>query len=176
MADCFPIRVFRGEGDRQQTSPWDQEVGGLILIPKGMAGHDNRLGPAGHQTRYILTNDRLAKDGAVQNVPDRAIGRAPHLLEFEFFHPLLVGGDRRAFHANAILFDRIRGIDGDLIIRLVALFNAEIIVFQIDIKIGQDQFGLDKVPDDPGHFIAIKFYNRFSDLNLRHAWGSPQRQ
>lgn len=45
-------------------------------------------------------------------------------LQFEFLHSRLVGGDGGAFDTNSILFDSFGGIDGDLVIGLVAVFQA----------------------------------------------------
>ena len=37
------------------------------------------------------------------------------------------------------LLDRVGCIDGDLVVGAVALFDPEVVVFQVDIEIGQDQ-------------------------------------
>jgi len=44
---------------------------------------------------------------------------------------------------------------GDLVVGFVADFHAQIVVFQIDVQIGQDQLLLDEIPDDAGHLIAV---------------------
>jgi hypothetical protein len=47
-----------------------------------------------------------------------AIGRAPHLLQLEFFHALLVWCDGRALDADIVLENRLSRLDRYLIIGL----------------------------------------------------------
>src|SRR5690606_32451503 len=54
--------IFTDELDRQRTLAREQEVGGLVLVTKGVTANDDRLGPARHQTRYVRADDRLAED------------------------------------------------------------------------------------------------------------------
>ena len=86
----------------------------------------------------------------------------------EFFDPLFIGRDRRALYPDAIFLDRVGRIDGDLVVGLVALFNRQIIVFQIDVEIGQNEPLADPLPDDAGHFVAVEFNDRVFHLDLRH--------
>ncbi len=50
----------------------------------------------------------------------------------------------------------------------VAVLDAEVVVFQVDVEIGQDQLLLDERPDDAGHLVAVEFDDRVLDLDLRH--------
>jgi hypothetical protein len=50
-----------------------------------------------------------------------------------------VGGDGRAFDADAVFLDRVGGVDGDLVVGAVAVLDAEVVVFQVDVEVGQDQ-------------------------------------
>jgi hypothetical protein len=43
-------------------------------------------------------------------------GEGVHPLQVEFIHAAAVGGDAGAFDADAVLFDRVSGIDGDLVV------------------------------------------------------------
>jgi hypothetical protein len=45
-------------------------------------------------------------------------------------------------------------------------FDAEIVIFQIDVEIGQDQPFANPFPDDPGHFIAVDSTTGFFTLIL----------
>ena len=65
--------------------------------------------------------------------------------------------------------DRVRRVDGDLVVGAVALLDAEVVVLQVDVEVGQDQLLLDEVPDDPGHLVAVELDDRVLDLDLRHA-------
>ncbi len=99
------------------------------------------------------------------------LGALPHLLQVEFLHPRLVGGDGGAFHADAMLLDGVGGIDRHLVAGPVAILDREIVIVQVDIEIGMDELGLDEVPDDAGHLVAVELDDRIFDLDLRHRDG-----
>lgn len=40
---------------------------------------------------------------------------------------------------NAILFDGLCGIDRDLIVSLITVFDAQVIVLDVQVEVGQDQ-------------------------------------
>jgi hypothetical protein len=60
------------------------------------------------------------------------------------------------------------GIDGDLVVGGVALLDAEVVVEQVDVEVGQDQLVLDELPDDAGHLVAVEFDDRVCHLDLGH--------
>ena len=84
------------------------------------------------------------------------------------FTRALVRRDRRAFDADAVSLDRLRRLDRDLVVRRVAVLDAEVVIFQVDVEIGVDQLVLDELPDDPGHLVAVELDDRVGDLDLRH--------
>ena len=153
---------------RQLARTRHLEVGRAILVTEGVTADDDRVGPARNQAGDVLDHDRLAENDAAQDVADRAVRRLPHLLELEFFDAGFVGGDRRALHADAVLLDRVRAVDRDLVGGLVALLDREIIIFQVDVEIGKDQAFANPLPDDAGHLIAVEFDDRGFHLDLRH--------
>ena len=124
--------------------------------------------PARHQARHVLADDRLAEDHAADDVADGAVGRTPHLLEVEFLHPRFVRRDGGAFHRDADLLGLVGGVDGDLVVGLVALLDAEIVIEEIDVEIGMDQLVFDQLPDNPGHLVAVHFDDGICDFDLRH--------
>ena len=63
--------------------------------------------------------------------------------------------DGGAFDGDAHLPGLFGGVDGDLVLGAVAFLDAEIVIEQVDIEIGQDQLLLDEIPDDPGHLVAV---------------------
>ena len=162
------LAVLADELDGQLALARKAEIGGLVLVAEGVAADDDRLRPARHQPRHVLADDRFAENHAAQDVADRAIGAAPHLLQAEFLDPRLVGGDGRAFHADPVALDRLGRVDGDLVVGAVALLNAQIVIFQVDVQIGQDQLLLDEVPDDPRHLVPVQLDDGIGNLDLRH--------
>ena len=81
------------------------------------------------------------------------------------------GRDRRALDADAVLLDRVRGVDRDLVGRGVAALDPEVEVDELDVEVGQDQLVLDERPDDPGHLVAVELDDGVLDLDLRHGGG-----
>src|SRR4029077_15991083 len=79
--------------------------------------------------------------------------------------------DRRALNADAVTLDGFGGFDGDLVVRLIAVLDAEVVVVQVHVEVGQDELLLDHLPDDSSHLIAVEFYDGAFDLDLGH--GSP---
>ncbi len=67
------------------------------------------------------------------------------------------------------MLDRIGAIDGDLVVGFVALFDAQVIIFEVDVEIGENEALTDPLPDDPRHFVAVDLHDRVFDLDLRHA-------
>ena len=84
----------------------------------------------GHQPRDVRDHDRLAEDDAAEDVADRPVRRAVHLLQAELLDPRLVGRDRRALDADAVLLDRVRGVDRDLVLGRVAALDPEVEVLR----------------------------------------------
>ncbi len=146
----------------------DLGLGRAIDVAVGVAADYDRLRPVRHQAGDVAADDRFAEDGAVEDVADGAVRAAPHLLQPELRDPRLVRRDRRALDADAVLADRLRGIDGHLVVGRVAVLDAKIEVQQLDVEIGQDQLVLDEAPDDPGHLVAVEFHDRILHLDLRH--------
>jgi len=125
-----------------------QEVRRTVLIAERVAADDDGLDPSWDGSRDALKDDWLAEDGAAEDVADLgtrekatsgrgrirgerrkpvlwpprcaygAIGRAPHLLQLEFFHALLVRRDGRALDANIVLENRLGRLDRYLIVSL----------------------------------------------------------
>ena len=154
---------------RQRARAGHDEVGGAVLVAERVAADDDRLRPARHEPRHVGDHDRLAEDDATEDVADRPVGRAVHLLEPELLDARLVGCDRRALHADPVLLDRVRGVDRDLVVGRVAALDAEVEVLQVDVEVRQDQLVLDELPDDPGHLVAVEFDDGISHLDLRHS-------
>ena len=160
--------VLRGVGEGQRPLAGDDQVGGAVLVAEGVTADHDRLRPAGHQARHVGDHDRLAEDDAAEDVADRPVRRAVHLLQAELLDPRLVGGDRRALDADPVPLDRVGGVDRDLVVGRVAALDPEVEVLEVDVEVGQDQLLFDERPDDAGHLVAVELDDRVLDLDLRH--------
>jgi hypothetical protein len=78
-----------------------------------------------------FADDRHSEDCAARNVLDRAIGDRYISCRPSF-------STRASFHADAMFFDRVGAVDGDLIACGVAVFYAQNKVNRVDSKVGQN--------------------------------------
>lgn len=83
-----------------------------------MAANDNGLGPTGNNLGNVAHEDRLTEDCAPENVPDGPIGGTVHALQVKLLHPGLIRGNGGALDANIILFNSLRGLNGDTVLSL----------------------------------------------------------
>ncbi len=131
-----------------------------------MTADADRGCPVRYKPRNIIANNGFPKNSAVENIPDRSIRALPHLFKVKFFYSCFVRCDGCAFNTDTMFFYGKGSIHSDLVIGGIAVFNTEIIIFDLYIYIGEDQFILDKLPDNSCHFVAIEFYNRICDFDL----------
>src|SRR3546814_10581050 len=68
-----------------------------------------------------------------------------------------------------MLLDRVGGIDGDLVVGLVALLDAQVVIFEVDVEIGEDEALANPLPDDPRHFVAVDLHDGVLHLDLSHS-------
>ncbi len=99
-------------------------------------------------------------------------GRLPHLLEVEFLDAVFVGRDRRALDADAVLLDGVGGVDRDLVVGGVAVFDGEVVIVDVEVEIRMDQLILDELPDDASHLVAVEIGDGIGDLDLLHVSAS----
>ena len=137
----------------------NSEVGGLVLITKGMSSNDDGFFPARDESGDVADDDGFSEDGAVENVPDGSIWAFPHFLQFELLNSGLIGSNGGTFDTDLTLFDGISGIDGDLVICGISIFHAQIKIFDREVEEGENKFILDSLPDNPCHLIAIELSN-----------------
>jgi hypothetical protein len=72
------------------------------------------------------------------------------------------------FTRDADFLGLVGAVDGDLVVGAVTLLDAEVVIQQVDVEIGQDQLLLDEVPDDPGHLVAVHLDDGVGHLDLGH--------
>ena len=109
----------------------------FINIAVSMTGQRNRFFPVLYTGFNSLYNDRCPKHGAVKRGADRPVRTFPHFFQMIFRHARRIGRDRRAFDRHSVFLCRLRRIDRHLIVCLIAVFQAEIIIFRLQIDIRQ---------------------------------------
>lgn len=134
-----------GVAQRDLAGTGDAGFGRAVDVAIGMAADHDGLCPVRDKARHVGADDRFTEDRAIKDIADGPVGRAPHLLEAKFFYPCLVWGDGGAFHAHAVPAHGFGGFHGYAVIGLVTVGNAKVIIFQVDIQIGQDQPFADEV-------------------------------
>lgn len=95
-----------------------------------MSANDDRFDPAGDKSGDVLTDDGLPENRAAEDVTDGPVWRAPHLLQLEFLHALLIRRDGGALDAHVVTLDRLRRFDGHSVICGVAVLHPQIIAAQ----------------------------------------------
>ena len=143
------------EVDGDVTGAGDEEVGAVVDVTEGVSADDDGFVPVLDEARDVPDEDRFSEDGAVEVVPDGAIGTLPHLLQFELLDSGFVGGDGRTLDAHLALLDGLGSVQGHLVVRLVSVFDAEVEVLDVEVKVGMDQLVFDILPEDPGHLISV---------------------
>ncbi|KAH3673827.1 hypothetical protein OGATHE_001807 [Ogataea polymorpha] len=113
----------------------------------------------------------LPENSSSQNVSNGSVWRDPHLLESEFLDTSLVRSDSGALNTNSVLLDGIGSVDSDLVVRFISGQNSQVVVLEVDIEVGQNQFFLDDVPDDSGHFITVQLHYWSLDLDFAQSPG-----
>jgi len=171
--DHFPFDRFAAaigrETDLQRARRREVKVLRAVLIAKTVAGDDDRFVPVRDDAGNVPADDRLAEDGAVENVADGAVRRPPHLFQIEFLDARFVRRDRRALHRDAVLAGGVGRVNRDLIAAPVARLDAEVVVLQVDVEIRKNQRLADLLPDDARHFVAVHLDDGVFHLDLGHS-------
>mmetsp|Transcript_33511 Transcript_33511/g.51484 ORF Transcript_33511/g.51484 Transcript_33511/m.51484 type:complete len:253 (+) Transcript_33511:527-1285(+) len=144
------------------------EVLGSVLVAKGVSANDNGLGPSRHKSGDVVNDNGLSEHGSVELVSDGSVGALPHLLEAEFLDTGLIGSNGGALNADLVLLDGVGSVEGDLIVGLVSLLDAQVEVLDIDVEVGVDESVLDLLPNDSRHFIAVHLNDGVRNLDLLH--------
>lgn len=116
--------VITFEGDLELAWFVDHKICGLVLVSESMAADNDGLLPSGDEPRDILDDNGLPENGAIENVPNGAVGTLPHLFELELGDSGLIGGDGGTFDAHLALLDGVGSIDGHLVVGGVPVLNA----------------------------------------------------
>jgi hypothetical protein len=78
----------------------------------------------------------------------------------------LIGSDGGALNTNLAILDGFGGVHGDFIVGLVSVLHTEVKVLDVEIEEWVDEFILDLLPEDSGHFITIEFSDGVLNFDL----------
>jgi hypothetical protein len=67
-----------------------------------------------------------------------------------------------------VFLDGMRSINRHLVGGGIAVLNAQVVVVQRHVHIGQDQLVLDPLPYDAGHFVPVDLHHGLGHLDLLH--------
>lgn len=115
--------VVSTEDDLEGSRLVDSKISGLVLISEGMPADYDRLLPSGDKSGDILDDDGFSEDSPVEDVPDGSVGTLPHLLEVELLDSGLIGSNGGALDTYLTLLDGLSGIDGDLVVGGITVFD-----------------------------------------------------
>ena len=142
----------------------------FINVSVRMSCDRNRLFPVFHTGFNTFYHDRRTEHCAVQDGTDGAVGAFPHFFQIILAHTGGIGGNRSALHRHLIFFCGICGINGHLIIRLIAVFQSKIIILGIQLNKRFQQMFFDHLPEDPGHLVSVHLYDGRGHLNFSHLY------
>ena len=160
----FCIRIYHLHLPRSR----DGHLNALINISIGMTCQSDRLLPGLHIRLNPFYNDRSAEHGAVQDSADRTVGALPHLLQPIFLHSRRIGSNGGAFHRHAVFLGGFRRVCRHLVVGAVAVLKSQIIVLCLQIHKRKQKLLFDHLPENPGHLVAVHFYQRRRHLDLFH--------
>ncbi len=162
------VAVLVGEHQLCLAFGGDTVLGAFVDVTVGVTGDGDGLLPVANSRADGVDEDGRAEHGAVQYGADGAVGGLPHLGEVIFLHALLVGGDGGAFDGHAVLLVGVGGVNGDLILGLLALDQTEIVVLGLEVHEGQEQLVLDHLPQNAGHFVPVHLDEGGCHFDLFH--------
>ena len=124
--------------------------------------------PARNEARNVAADDRLPED-----VPSSSLRIVP-LGDFHiFFRPnsaTRASSGVIVAHFTPTLYSLIARAASSVTWSSVAsrCWIRQIVVFQVDLEVRQDQLLFDELPNDAGHLVAVEFDDRVADGDLLH--------
>ena len=154
------------ESELEFSRPRDLNILAFVLVAIGVSSDDKGQLPAWDESRDIFADDGFSEDGSVEDSPDSAVGGFPHFFQLELLNSLFVGSDGSALDSYFMFQDGVSGVDSDLVVGLVSVFDAQIVVLEVDVNVGQDEPVSDPLPDDPCHLVTVEFNDSILDLDF----------
>ena len=142
----------------------------LIDIAVSVTGNGDGFLPVAHAGLDSLHNNGGTENRAIQDSPDGAVGALVHLLQVIFLHTGVIWRNGGALHSHTVLLRRLGGVHRHLVVRLVAVFQSQIIILCIQINIWKKKLLFDHLPEDSCHLVSIHLHKGRGHLNFFHVY------
>jgi hypothetical protein len=104
-----------------------------------VSSNNDWFNPAGNAARNVLDDDGFTENSAAHDVANGTVRRFPHLLEVEFFDTGLIRCDGSALNTDFASLDSFSAIDCDLIVGGVTVFDAKVVVLNVEVQVGENE-------------------------------------
>ena len=127
LADFFS--VCTGENKLCLSCAWSFNFCIFVNVAVCVTAKNNRLFPAAYSSVNVADKNRLAEYSTVKLCTDNSVWRRSKLFKMIFFYTCLIRCDCGTFYADMKTFDCGSSLISNLIIRIIAAFESQIIVF-----------------------------------------------
>ena len=149
--------VCRRENHFQLSGLWNIQLKIIVNVTVGMASDGDRFFPGGNAGFDVIHENGFSENGSIQHGTDCSVGAFPGFFQMVFFYAVFIGRDGRAFNSNSVFHNGAGCINGDLIIRIIPVFDVKIVIIDVHVQVGKKQLVLDHLPHDAGHFVSVHF-------------------
>ena len=104
-----------------------------------MSTDDDWFCPTWNTSGNVFDDDWLTENDTPNYITESSVGRLPHLLQIEFLDSSFVRSDSSTFNTNFAGFDGFCGVDGYLVISRITVFDAQVVVLDVEVQVGEDE-------------------------------------
>ena len=140
----------------------------FIDISVCMTGNRDRFFPVAHARLDAFYDNRGTENGSVEHGTDRSVRALPHFFQIVLGHTRCIRRNGGTFDCYTVFLGSVCGIYGYLIVRLVSVFQSQIVIFRFQVNKREKQLIFDHFPENSGHLISIHLYQRCRHLNFFH--------
>ena len=141
----------------------------FIDISVCMTGNRDRFFPVAHARLDAFYDNRGTENGSVEHGTDRSVRALPHFFQIVLGHTRCIRRNGGTFDCYTVFLGSVCGIYGYLIVRLVSVFQSQIVIFRFQVNKREKQLIFDHFPENSGHLISIHLYQRSGHLNFFHS-------
>ena len=143
-------------------------LGSFIYISISMSCNCNWFLPVLYARLNSFYNNWSTEHSTIKNCTDCSVRTLPHLFEIILIHTCCIRSDCCTLYCDFVFLCCKCGINCYLVICLVSVFQAEIIIFCLEINIWLKKIILDHLPENSCHLISVHLYKWCCHLNFFH--------